>query len=189
MKSLISGRLLVTGLLIGLVALAGFGGSAWATSSSTPSGHSTVPTKTPTKTPIKTPTKTPKPSKTATPAKTPTKTPTPKVTKTPTPTPKPQLNLSSVSCDGDDVEFHFVVTHAPSDVKSYGKVKFVVNGKTYEASFEKRSGDTAHYEKEIDSVSNGKYQVTSATVTITTNSGQSYVVSLHNPGTWNVKCS
>ncbi|MBK9713274.1 MAG: hypothetical protein IPO81_18460 [Kouleothrix sp.] len=155
-------RLVVSSMLVAVIVLLGMSASAWATPVQVPSGHSTVPTKTP------------KP------------TATPKATATPKPI-EPQLNISSVTCSDGKIEIHFVVVHVPKDVKSYGKVKYVLNGTTRYASFTKLSGDTAHYVERISPISSNTYKITSATVTITTKT-KTYVISLHNPGKYTVGC-
>ena len=75
-------------VLLVLVALASFGGAAWATPEQDPH-RQTVPTKTPTRPPTKTPrpTNTRRPTNTPRPTRTPTSTPTVTETSTETPTP------------------------------------------------------------------------------------------------------
>jgi hypothetical protein len=82
------------------------------------------------------------------------------------------------------------VVHVPDNVTSYGQVSYVVNGQNRTATFQKRTGDTAHYVDTIPPAqqpSNGVYNVTSGKVTITTTTG-AFLVNLHNPGSFTVKC-
>lgn len=162
-------RLTAMSLLLVVILLLSLHPAAWATPTQNPAGQS-VPTKTPK------PTNTPKPTKTPKPITAP---------------PGTKLNVSSVTCAGQNVWVNFVVVQLPNNVTNYGIVTYVVNGNTRTATFDKRTGDTAHYIGLIlpaQQSLNRTYHITSGSVTITTTTG-SFTLPLHNPGTFHASCS
>lgn len=93
-----------------------------------------------------------------------------------------KLLLSHIECsDASKVEVDFAVNHLLSGVSNYGTVHYVLNSVTYDANFEKRTGDTAHYFDYLTGIA-GKYSVTSAYVEIDGNR-----IELYNPQ--EVNCS
>jgi len=156
-------------LLLVVILLLSLHPAAWATPTQNPAGQS-VPTKTPKPTSIPKPTNTPKPT---------------------TPPPGTKLNVSNVTCAGQNVWVNFVVVQLPNNVTNYGIVTYVVNGNTRTAIFDKRTGDTAHYLGLIlpgQQSLNHIYHITSGSVTITTTTG-AFTLPLSNPGTFHAACS
>lgn len=99
-------------------------------------------------------------------------------------TPYPaKLLLSHIECVGESkIEVHFVANQLPSIVDDYGTVHYTLNSINYDAFFDKRTGDTAHY---FDYLAGdiGEYNVTAAWVEIDGNR-----VELNNPQSIEVIC-
>jgi hypothetical protein len=111
-------------------------------------------------------------------------------TRTPGSAPGPRLGLADVHCSGEDVRVEFLLNQLPSDVTDFGAVTYVVNGQTRTASFDRLTGGVAHYVGTIpaaEASDNGSYDITAATVTITTSGGQ-ITATLSNPRTATAAC-